>query len=155
MSCRLVRPEPVRLELEGGDWIIVRRRLSAGEERAMFARMRAAGATPDHIDPLQVGPARTLAYLLDWSLTDAAGLPIVIRGLEPADVLAALDQQDPDYVREVAAAILAHEEQEYAARDAEKKTRNGGRPSVPISPSAAPTDGPIPTSSSSTPMCIA
>lgn len=137
MSCRLVKPEAVRLDLSQGDWLLVRRRLSAGEERRMFARMRNDGATPDKLNPFMVAPARTLAYLLDWSMTDFNDLPINIRGETDDMVLSALDQLDPDTAREINKAVQDHEDREDALRAAEKKTPSGETSSSVTSPSPA------------------
>ena len=74
------------------------------------------------------------AYLVDWSLTDATGQPVVIVQ-QPLEVLtAALDALDPDKFALIKAAVDAHDERERLARDEEKKTRA----TAPISPAISP-----------------
>ena len=115
---RFVTPAEVHIPLSGGDYLIVKAQLNAGETLEVFARMRLA-ADPDHVDPLQVGPAIALGYLLDWSLA------IPIRQ-QPADVvLAALRALEYDDYQEILETIKAHDARNQAAR-AEKKTRQAG-----------------------------
>ena len=133
---RFVRPETTRLEISQGDWLLVKQRLSAGEQRQVFARMMKpfrpavldspkdqalGGRGPsDHpvleIDPIQASLSTALAYLLDWSLVDDEGKPVVIRG-QPLDVVtAALDALDLESFTEITQAIQAHEARMAAER---------------------------------------
>lgn len=131
-----VNPEMRRIDLAEGDYLIVRRRLNAGETRAAFVRM--SFLTPDgsrRIDWMQYGPTLAAAYLLDWSFADKEGLPVVIRGLTPEQVTPVLDNLDPLDFGEVRDAIEAHHEAAEAAAAAEKKTRSGSPPPAVILPS--------------------
>src|SRR6188768_4017526 len=87
MSSRIRRPETLRLALTRGDWIVVKKHLTAGETRRVFRRMIRKGATGDEIDSLQVGLSKMVVYLVDWSITDADDQPVVIRN-QPEDVIA-------------------------------------------------------------------
>lgn len=107
MSRRMRRPETVKLEISQGDWLIVKKHLTAGELRAVIRLMM--HSEKDTIDPIKVGMAKMLGYLLDWSIEDADGKPVVIRD-QPYNVVAsALDALDGDSFREILTAIEAHE----------------------------------------------
>jgi pectin methylesterase-like acyl-CoA thioesterase len=122
---RFVRPETVTLTLENGDRLIVRKRLSAGQQRARLARCYVTapdGAT--RLNGLEIGRATMLAYLVDWTITDE-GEPVPIRGLSEDELAAVVDNlEGPDF-REVREAIEAHERREADAREDEKKTAVG------------------------------
>lgn len=137
---RIVRPETRRLEISGGDWLLVKRRLNAGEQRGLFARMyHANGDGRRVLDPLQTGPALILAYLLDWSLVDERGSVLAIRD-EPDEVKqAALDAIDYESFVEIRTAIERHQEANDLEETAKKKTRSGAPASDPTStlPAAA------------------
>ena len=123
---RFVRPETVKLDLTDGDWLLVKRRLTAGEERHAFARILKSTAygEPMALDFEKTGLAKIVAYLLDWSLADDSGV-VVIRD-QPAHVVeAALLALDPSSFHEIHHAINAHEAAQLAALDAEKKTTAG------------------------------
>lgn len=136
MSTWIRKPESIRLSLSQGDWIEVRKYLTAGDTRRMYWRMMRTGTgggmTPERIDPLLVDVAKITAYILNWSVTDADDRPIDISGPEAeATIASVLDVMDPDRFREIADAIAAHE----AARDEEKKRITGVTPSGLISQS--------------------
>src|SRR5262245_15102088 len=108
---RFVRPEAVVLPISNGDSITVRKELSNGERRAMFARMFDFDATPPKVKPLQVAIATVAAYLLDWTLTDDTGQKVPIKGLPEADLIALLDNNlQPDTFTEIREAIERHVE---------------------------------------------
>jgi hypothetical protein len=134
---RFVRPNTDVLPLSDGDTLVVRRRLNTGEQRAMFQRMRAAAPNGDgyHVDPMQVGLATMTAYLLDWSLRDDNGAPVVIRDQPMPVVESAINALDPDDFAEIREAIETHVARVEAARAEEKKTRRGGAASSPTSTS--------------------
>jgi hypothetical protein len=134
MSIRVRRPTTDRLELTDGDFLIVKRDLTAGEYRDL---MRAAArpvtvtatsgvqvAPQIELDPIAAGLATVLAYLLDWSFTDADGRPLVIADQPTAIVKAALDHIDSDAYMEVQKAVLAHQAARGADVAEEKKTRS-------------------------------
>lgn len=126
MGSRFVRPDTVRLPLSQGDWISVRRRLTAGEQRQMFARLvktvsmetdqTVMSAPKVELDTAQVGISTVLAYLLDWSFPE-----MTIRGESVDVVTTALDGLDPDTYNEILSAITAHEQAMTAERAQEKK----------------------------------
>lgn len=142
---RFVRPETVKLTLpaeNGGppDWLLVKKRLTYGEQRAAFARRYRPGpdGTPE-LDPVNAGIVAVTAYLLDWSLTDADGLPVPIRGVSVDELTSICNALDPDAFTEICAAIDAHADAEAQARAAAKK-KTGGTPTSDTtsgSPSAA------------------
>jgi hypothetical protein len=135
---RFVRPDTDTLELSDGDWLLVKRQLTAGEERRAFARhvkvMRRG--EPTEIDPELVGLGLMTQYLLDWSLADDRGQVVVIRDQPSSVVEAALNALDPASFREISDAIGAHVERQRVALDAEKKTRSTGSKLSVISGSA-------------------
>lgn len=133
---RFVRPDTKTLHITDGDWLLVKKRLSAGEHRALFARMYLAATDGRfHVNPLQRGIAQITAYLIDWSLTDDQGKPVVIRDKSIDDLTTILDSLDLESFTEIREAIEAHEEAMIAEREEEKKTRTGERPSSVTSPS--------------------
>jgi hypothetical protein len=130
------RPETARLELTQGDWLMVKKHLTAGEHRAMFARMMKAGDGVDRLDPTRVGLAKIVTFLLDWSFTDADGKPVVIRDQSAAVLEAALDALDPESFTEVLKAIEGHMQATEEARAQEKNGQGGENASSVILPSA-------------------
>jgi hypothetical protein len=136
--CRFVRPNTVTLPLSEGDWIVVKERLNAGEQRALVER--SWHDTPDadgqfHVNPPRAGLALLTAYLIDWSFTDHAGDPVPIRGLSAAELERVIDNLEPPDYNELRNAINAHTEALYLAREAEKKRMAGASASSPTSPS--------------------
>jgi hypothetical protein len=141
MSSRIRRPETLRLALTRGDWIVVKKHLTAGETRRVFRRMIRKGATGDEIDSLQVGLSKMVVYLVDWSITDADDQPVVIRG-QPEDVIAdVLEMLDVESFAEILKAIETHERTMELEREEEKKTGNGSNKSEATWPSPGSSDG--------------
>jgi len=151
---RFVKPTEVRLPLSEGDYLIVKEKLTAGEQLEVFARLYkaegggAGGVTVGKtgvaesmtLDPLQVGLSMVLGYLLDWSLTDDDGRVVSIRN-QPLDVVtAALRNLEFDDYQEIVAAVQAHDARNQAARQ-EKKRSGGPSGSGPISRSLAVVGG--------------
>ena len=111
---RIVLPGQTRLALTRGDFLIVKQQLNAGETFDLFER-----AAPDvdltvpgalqHLPPGRVGVAMVTAYLLDWSVTDADGHVIPIRGTSQDDTAAALRLLDFESMIEIINAITAHD----------------------------------------------
>lgn len=143
MPSRVVVPQTRLLKISQGDWLLVKKRLSAGEQRSAYARtvkhMRAGEQT--EYDPEQLGLQRAIAYLLDWSLVDPAGKQIVIRDQSPDVVAAALNSIDPDDFTEILTAIDVHVAEMDAERAAEKKDRDGENTSPATSPSPSTAAG--------------
>lgn len=135
---RFVRPDQVKLDLSGGDWLLVKRQLTTGESRRVFAGMVqewSPGEAPT-LDSAQVGLTRVVEYLIDWSFTGLDGLPVVIRDKSRAAVASILEALDLDSYNEIVHAIDAHEAAQEAARSAEKNGQSGETVSSAISPSA-------------------
>jgi len=141
MGSRYRKPEEMRLELSGGDWLLVRKHLTAGEERDAEIRVIKAGTfkggEKPELDLEHLGIAQAVAYLLDWSITDADDRPIRIRGQAYAFVAAALRDQTPESLREILDAIQAHDTAMRAERDFQKKDPAGANAPSPTSTSAA------------------
>jgi hypothetical protein len=139
MSIRMHRPETTRLQLTCDDWLIVKKRLTAGEARDAFARMvtRMQAGERAQLDPRLVGVSRVAAYLVDWSFQDDTGAPLVIKE-QPTDlVIDILGAIADDAYAEVLQAVDAHIEQMDREREALKKTPIGAPASSPISDSPA------------------
>lgn len=140
---RFVRPETATLTLANGDTLTVKKRLSAGEHRELLARMSYIAADGTRkFDNLNRGLAMAQSYLIDWSLTDAAGNAVEIRGMSVDALTAALNNLTTEDFNEIRDAIDAHEvatDQERA--DAKKKTTAGATASDPISPSPSAAAG--------------
>ena len=83
MGSRYRKQEEIRLALSGGDWLLVRKHLTAGEERDAQARVIKAGSfrqgEKPELDLEHLGIAQAVSYLIDWSITDADDKPIRIR----------------------------------------------------------------------------
>jgi hypothetical protein len=122
------RPEEERIVLPNDDdWIVVKRHLTAGEQRELFARMIKT-MTPGEkveLDPKQVGITLIIAYLLDWSILDADGNAVLIRRQPVERVAAALENLEPEKYGEINDAITAHDEAMRTVRETEKKDRAG------------------------------
>lgn len=103
--CRFVQPDIVRLPLSDDDWIDVKRELTTGEQRDMFGEMRrqlVPGESPI-FDGVQVGRARTAAYVVAWSFVDAGGKPVSVSR-------SAFDSLDVETSAEILAALDTHED---------------------------------------------
>lgn len=143
MRSRVVMPETKRIDLSDGDWIVVRKRLTHGETQEAFKRRYLSGVDGRlHVDPVQIGHAQIVAYLVDWSMTNPDGTTIAIKGQGADYIEGALNSFDDDSVAEILAAIRQHEVDMTEARDAEKKTiLTGAIESSPISISPVPVAG--------------
>jgi hypothetical protein len=141
MGSRYRKQEEIRLELTGGDWLLVRKHLTAGEERDAHARVIKAGTfkpgEKPELDLEHLGIAQAVSYLIDWSITDADDKPIRIRDQSYAFVAAALKNQTPESLREILDAIQAHDGAMTAEREHEKKVQAGASGPSPTSTSVA------------------
>ena len=117
---RFVRPETRTLVLANGDRLTVRKRLTAGETRAQYARMYSRGEGRDAL--LLSGMGLIVAYLLDWDFRDDDDRPVVIRDLSPDELATVIDSLDLKSFHEIKTAIEAHEKEMQAERADEKKT---------------------------------
>jgi hypothetical protein len=135
----MYRPETVRLSLSDDGWILIKKRLTAGETRHIFARMvkKLEPGKPPEIDPEQAGLANVVEYLVDWNITDPEGRPIPIRDQSPEFIASALNELDSLAYTEIQEAISTHIAAMDAALAEEKKIRTGARESSATSTSAA------------------
>jgi hypothetical protein len=139
---RFVRPETRRLDLSDGDWIIVKDRLTAGEQHAVYARIYVEGSDGKaHVNPLEVSRAIVVAYLVDWNLVDEHGAVVNIRGVSRDELLATLDNLDAASFREVQTAITDHDAAMTAERTQEKKVSGESRDDGTTSPSRSAAAG--------------
>ena len=119
------RAEEVRLEISEGNWLLVRKHLTAGEERKAGERIIKVGTfkpgAPPDLDMEQVGLAEAYAYLIDWSITDVDDRPVPIRGKPYEFVASALKDMDPEGCKEILVAIDKHDRAMRELRDQEKK----------------------------------
>jgi hypothetical protein len=134
MASRQPEQGEVRIELPtGDDWILVKAWLSWGETNEAHARLfkTVSGATvPDYS---MVEDTQIIAYLIDWSLTDAQGAPIVIRRKPVDAILAAVRGLTQRKGKEVALAVAAH----IASIEMEKNGQGDETGSLPRSVSVA------------------
>lgn len=126
-----VDPAVVRVPLDGGEWIDVKRELTYGETEDMYAAMRKQFGPNEMplLDPTRIGRARMAAYLVAWSFTDSAGKPVPVSE-------SAFAQLRPTVARAIRDALEEHEEDVQRAMDVEKNVRDGATVSSPITPSA-------------------
>ncbi len=129
-----VQPETVRLDLGDGDWLLVKKRLTVGEQRkslaSAFSEFRTDGRVTANLEML--GKREALAYLVDWSLCDDAGKPVRID--TDAKRVAAIDNLSPEAFDIISAAVAAHVEAMDAEREAEKNApRQGSESSATLS----------------------
>ena len=94
-SNRFVMPDVVRLDISGGDWIEVKRRLNVAERRSITSRAEFA---------------KVDAWVLDWSFVGADEKPVKFS----AEAVRALD---PASFAEIIDAIDAHEKAEEAVKN--------------------------------------
>jgi hypothetical protein len=114
----VVRPEIHTITLASGETLVVKKRLNAGERREMLKTMR----LPDgRGDGLMTGPACVLAYLVDWTVTDQEGKPLIIREQPREMVAKTLDALDVEDYKEIELLIELHDENMSAERRAAKK----------------------------------
>lgn len=136
---RVRQPETRRLDLPGGDWLLVKKHLNTGEERSALSRHvkpTRPGETPV-LDFENTGLTVATEYLLDWNIVGLDGNPLVIRDRPYEFRLAALRQLDPEDSALIVRTIEAHAEAMKVERDAEKNSRAGETASSATSVSVA------------------
>lgn len=140
MSSRVRAPEVTVLPISRGDTITVKKHQTAGEFRD-YARAQYvldANGVQSEANPIDIGLAKILGYLLDWTLTDHADKPIVI-WQQPTDVVAsALNAIEPECYQEILEAIKNHDVAMRKLRTEKKTDQAGEATSSPIS--ASPSD---------------
>ena len=129
MRCRFVQPEIVRLPLSDGDYVDVKKELTAGEQRRMFAGMMRDMTLGEKVtlNPELVGRTKVSAYVIVWSFVDAELKPVPVSD-------SAIDNLDTETYAELVKAIDAHEAAMEAVK--EKNGTSGRAKSEATSPSA-------------------
>jgi hypothetical protein len=128
MAWTFVAPETQRITFPDGEWVTVKKRLNAGEQRRIFKRM-VKGMRPGEkveLEPEQIGRSKVVEYLLDWSA------PIAIQGKSPDEIGQILDGLDPDDYARIVKAVDAHETAEDERLEQEKNATAGLSASTPI-----------------------
>jgi hypothetical protein len=146
MASRVVRPETQTLQISGGDWLLVKKRLNHGERQEAFARRYISDIFGQRVNLALAGMDPVLAYLVDWSLTDLDGHVIPIRGKPYDERVTALNSIDGESFAEIRTAIEVHEAAMTSAREVEKNGQDGAKESSAISPSLASVAGDSTTS---------
>lgn len=146
MSSRMRRPETVKLDISRGDWLLVKKYLTAGEQRQIFKHMLSYTNDKERYQSLEYGPSLVAGYLLDWSIEDADGKAVTIRDQPYESVLAAIDMLDTQSFQEIRTAIEAHASAMEQSLVAEKNDPNGEPVSSATSPSRRRSAGGMRTS---------
>jgi hypothetical protein len=126
---RFVKPEVVRLEISDSDWIEIKKELSAGEQKEMFAKSinqmgGVMGEEPTwNMDAVSLSFGKVETYLVDWSLAEENGKGDVTPVEISPESIRALDQPTFDEIEE---AIDKHIE----SKEKEKKATGGKRKSA-------------------------
>jgi hypothetical protein len=131
-----VQPEAVQVDIAGGQWLLLKKRLTVGEERKSMASLvteiRADGRMTPNFE--NVGKSDVLAYLVDWSLTQGGKRVDIDTDAKKAS---AIDNLSPEAFAVISEAVSAHVKAMDAERDAEKNARAGENASSATSASAA------------------
>lgn len=130
MAIAFVTPETVKLPLSDEQWILVKKRLTHGEQDAMMARVM-PHLTPGEkmqVDSKGARAIRVAVYLIGWS----ASVPMTA-DLPEQDKIDTLNALEPASFDEIETAINRHVE----AVNAEKSRPFGGSGSETTSASAA------------------
>lgn len=153
-------PESQTITLFGDIFIVLKKRLTVGEERRARKRMYIPNYTTGQllVDPTMSGLTTVLAYLLDWNIT-RGGQRVEIRDLalaaekDDAKVLELqqiVEQLDPSTYESIEIAVKKHEAEQDAARAAAKKSQGGGTSGASTSSSPSGPAGVSNTSEGST-----
>lgn len=122
-----------------GDWIDVKKELTAGEQREMFIGLIKDRTMHEgekaNLDPALVGVNSLLSYLLGWSFVDDDGEPVPYSLITMAveERLATILRLDPEDYQELDRAIDLHMAAMAAEKAALKKTRITPAISAPTS----------------------
>lgn len=138
MSCPVVKPESVTIPLSNGDYLVVKKRLNAGERQEMMflsAKTAIAGEKLE-VDPTKIVFTKPAIYLLDWSYTDLQGEPIEIAGKPVTEIMQVMRSFSTETMKEIETAVDAHVKEQDAAVTA-KNSKDGETPSAATSPSVA------------------
>lgn len=141
-------PESKTITLFGDVFIVVKKRITVGEERRARKRMYIPNYTTGQllVDPTMSGLTTVIAYLLDWNIT-RGGERVQIRDLALAaekddakveELQKILEQLDPATYDAIEIAVKKHEAEQDQERAEAKKSQGGGTSgaSTSSSPSA-------------------
>jgi len=139
---RFARGDAVRLELSDGDWVLVRRELSYGQQRRLAASgLTGVDAAATEGQRLKVDLAaydieRLVTWVMDWSFRDDDGDRVPVSR-------EAIEALHPDTAAEITAALEAHMGAEEAkkAPSSPEPTAPGTSSSAATSSSAGPSAG--------------
>jgi hypothetical protein len=133
---RFVKPKTIQIDISDGDTISVKRELTVGERKRMFAaglkQMTASGENEPKfdIDPVEMSFAKVKEYLVDWSFVEPSlnksGEQIIGKDGKPEVVPVELTEDairnlDEATFEEIEKAIDEHTEQ----LEKEKKAASG------------------------------
>jgi hypothetical protein len=147
---RVVKPDVERLPISNGDWLLVKKQLSAGDRQDGYERayMKNPDGTyvtrPDGtlvVSPANMRTSMVTSYLVDWSLVGLDDKPLDIRGADLKTVESILRALDYDSFKEIFDAIDAWDTKQAKARAAQKKILSGAQPSSATSPSPSASGG--------------
>jgi hypothetical protein len=134
----VVIPREVTLPLADGRSLTVWAELNHGQYIAMLSRMYTEAKNGElRRDVIKTTDATVIAYLIDWTLTDASGVRIPVRGLAPDAVQDVLNNLRQPVVLAIKQAIEAHHARVEEAGEALKKTPSIGDSSATPLPSAS------------------
>jgi hypothetical protein len=134
----VVIPREVTLPLSHGRTVTVWAELNHGQHIAMLSRMFTESKGGEfRRDMIKTTDATVIAYLIDWTLTDATGARIPVRGLAPDAVQDVLNNLRQATVLEIKQAIEAHHDRVEAAGEVLKKTESTDDSSSTPLPSAS------------------
>jgi len=100
-----VLPETVRLELSGGEWIEVKKRLTYGEQQRLAGGALRPKLTDGEIDISLDLETHSILRLTTWIVDWSARNP---KGKEAGVSKEAIASLDPDIVEEIEKALTAH-----------------------------------------------
>lgn len=140
MESYFVRPDVKILPIFNGETITVKAKLNTGEHRALLATMSIVTKETGELTPnyMQIGIAKVVAYLVDWSLKDENGKPVSLReqngNLKSRDeVTLIVDTLDLVRFGDIREAVEKHIAALEAAEAIEKNGQGGASASPAIS----------------------
>jgi hypothetical protein len=116
-------PETTRLDLTDGAWVVIKKRLTAGESHKIYDRVNPIVHDDGRLDysRVRLREETLIEYLLDWSLTTPEGKPVVIADQSPDLIRDVLGRLDPESYQELQDAVEAHIARVRQELDAQKK----------------------------------
>ena len=127
---RFVKPKVVRVGISDGDWIEIKRELTVGERKRMFAaglKQMQTGPNKDpkfDIDPVEMSFAKVKEYLVGWSFVEPVKEEEPEGDVSPVELTEeSIRNLDEATFEEIEDAIDAHIEK----LEKEKKATSAGR----------------------------